>query len=137
MAISSFLRERAQAYADHIVATLFLAGGSGVTGWLVNHYGPALGLDPPVALVLAWVVALVVAVALSLLLKPKHKPKEAKTSHTPATLQAFPQGGIVNAPHFEFKPHIEVNPTLNQSQSQGQREERRHGATRARSHVYV
>jgi hypothetical protein len=115
MRMSVFLRERGQAYADNAVATLLLVGGSVAVGWLINHFAPLWGLDPSVAFILAWVVALLVAVALSLLLKPKTYTPEAERLGARVA-----EGGIVNAPHFEFNPRIEVNPSFNQSQTQRQ-----------------
>src|SRR5947209_685881 len=100
MSFSSFLRERAQAYADNVVATLLLLGGSAGAGWLVKHYGPGLGLEPTIALVLAWVIALLLAVVLSLLLKPKHSSKEPNVDQIPDARQTLKQSGIVNAPRF-------------------------------------
>lgn len=109
MPMSSFLRERAQAYADNVVATLLLVGGSAVTGWLINHYGTVLGLDQRAALVLAWVIALLIAMTLSLLLKPKQQTRE---SQSPSRKQHLSQTGIVDRTHFEFKPHNEFKPSV-------------------------
>ena len=62
MRMSVFLRERGQAYADNAVATLLLIGGSVAVGWFIAHFAPLWGLDPNVAVVVAWVVALLAAV---------------------------------------------------------------------------
>jgi hypothetical protein len=119
MPISNFFRERAQAIADHVVAVLLIAGGDVVVAFAIHRYALVLGLDPLVAMILAWVVALIVAVAVSLLLKPKQKPGQPNLTE-PAPPQQLSQSGIVNAPRFEFNPRIEVNPTFIQKQSQEQ-----------------
>lgn len=43
MSLSSFLRERAQAYADNVVASLLILGGSVAIGALIDHYGQTFG----------------------------------------------------------------------------------------------
>lgn len=116
MPISNFFRERAQAIADHVVAVLLIAGGDVVGAFAIHHYALVFGLDPPVAMILAWAIALLVAVAVSLLLKPNQKLGQPSVEQ-PAPLQQLTQSGIVNAPHFEFNPHIEVSPTFSQSQT--------------------
>lgn len=83
-------------------------------GWAINHFALVWNLDPHVAMILAWVIALLVAVAVSLLLKPKRKPGQPNVEQ-PAPLQQLTQSGIVNAPHFEFKPHNEANQSQTQS----------------------
>jgi hypothetical protein len=91
-------------------------GGAAVIGWLINHYGPSLGLKPQVAFMLAGAIAILVALVLSLFLKPKEKARESESNQIPGVNQSLSQSGIVNAPHFEFNPHIEVSPAFNQTQ---------------------
>jgi hypothetical protein len=97
---SRFFRERLQAYADNIVASLLIVGGSLGTGVLIRTYGPVWGLDPTTAIAVAWVIALTFLAGLSLLLKPKEN-KSSEASTVP--------GGINFAPQINVNPHIEVN----------------------------
>lgn len=114
MPISHFFRERAQAYADNTVATLLIFGASVAGAWLVNYFGPILGLDARVAMALAWLIALVIAIALSLLLKPKRKSEteEKNPPNPPQQTQTQTQSGIINAPRFENNPRFEFNPKI-------------------------
>jgi hypothetical protein len=107
MSTSDFLKARAQAYADNIIAALLFVGGAVVIGYLTNHYAIVLGLDTKVALVLAWALALLVFVALSLLLKPKIKAAAEQSSPAQLTQSGI---SIDNAPHNEFKPQNVFNP---------------------------
>jgi hypothetical protein len=97
---SRFFRERLQAYADNIIASLLIVGGSVGTGLLIRTYGPVWGLDPATAIAVAWVIALTFLAGLSLLLKPKEN-KSGEASTVP--------GGINFAPQIDVNPHIEVN----------------------------
>ena len=112
MPLSEFLRKRLQAYADNTIPTLLIAGGSFVVGWVIQGYGPALGLDLKVANVLAWLGALIVAIALSALLKPKNKPDQLEPSlkqqlappHESPTIIISP----TISPVFNKNPQVEI-----------------------------
>src|ERR1043165_1709557 len=96
---SRFFRERLQAYADNIIASLLIVGGSVGTGVLIRTYGPVWGLEPTTAIAVAWVIALTFLAGLSLLLKPKENKSGAAST----------VGGINFAPQINVNPHIEVN----------------------------
>jgi hypothetical protein len=123
MPISSYFRERAQAIVDNIIAALLFGGGAVLLGWLIKHYAVVWGLDPRVAIVLAWAVALLVFVALSLLLKPKPRPEETPAMPQPAQ-QTLNQSGIVNETRNEANPHNEFKPTVNVNIPAAQSEEK-------------
>ena len=55
---SRFFRERLQAYADNIIASLLIVGGSVTVGVLIRTYAPVWGLDPTIAIAMAWLIAL-------------------------------------------------------------------------------
>ncbi len=107
MPSSRFFRDRLQAYADNIIASLLIVGGSVGVGWLIQSYGPLWGLDPKASIVMAWVVALFVVFAFSLLLKPKEKLSTDPPSSP---------SGINFAPQINVNPHIEVNTVSDTSQ---------------------
>lgn len=106
MSFSSFLRDGVQAYADNVVASLLILGGSLAIGALIDHYGRSFGLDGNRVRVLAGVGVLILTLALSLLLKPKHK------SRRDALQQTLTQKAIVSAPTLDFKPHNEFKPSV-------------------------
>jgi hypothetical protein len=57
---SPFFRKRLQAYADNIIASLLILGVSVGVTFLIQKYGPRLGIDPKAAITVAWLVALAV-----------------------------------------------------------------------------
>jgi hypothetical protein len=86
-------------------------------GWLIQSYGPTLGLDPKWAFGIAWLVALAVAVGANFLLKPKPKRQSSETQAQipPATPINI---NIENKPVFENKVDQRVIDYQSQAQSQ-------------------
>jgi hypothetical protein len=115
MSISEFARERVQAYADHIVAVLLIAGGAVLMGWAINHFALVWNLDPHVAMILAWVIALLVAVAVSLLLKPKSKKYTEQEIGAPVIVSPT-ISPTFEAPKIDIR--IDNSPSFSQSQTQ-------------------
>jgi hypothetical protein len=125
MPLSEFLRQRLQAYTDNTVPALLFTGGAVAVGWFIQTYGPIWGLDPKMALVLAWVVALAVVLGLSALLKPKDRhgaisPEKDQLEPRPAQPINIQ---IQNSPTFNNNPQIDQHPINYQTQEQTQRQQ--------------
>ena len=91
-------------------------------GWAIQTYGPIWGLDPKVAIVLAWVVALAFALGLSALLKPKSK-RETETQPEQLTSARETPTVIISptiSPVFNNATNIDQRPINYQSQTQAQ-----------------
>src|SRR5437773_3506149 len=69
--MSTFLRERANGVADHVIAAILLSVGSAMLGFLAKLLARSLGVSPALSYVIGVAAFLLIAFAVSLLLKPK------------------------------------------------------------------
>jgi hypothetical protein len=109
--MSSFLRERAKSVADNLVASLLIAAGSAVIGWIVQHWAAIKGLDWGFSIPLG-VAAFVFFCSSLLLLKPK--PRAVKWVRL-GPENSSPPIVIHNSPRFENSPSFTNAPQVDQA----------------------